>query len=292
MISDLGLMKFRKVKSGTREYTGEEWKLGVSAYKAPECDVKGKRVGRGADIWSLGCILAEALTWCVCGLQGIREFQRRRSMPDTNGDSTDVFFCKSSSPDAKEVPRLKAEVLEWFGEVKKAAGEQDRLIADALGLVELMLKENDRGAKGRPSAEKIDCAFYTLLKREAIKEAWSLSISEPAYYSSNLGRRTHALPRVILPYSYSRSASLMSPTTPGPTPFSPNFPGLPRSTSAVGYASSKRRRSEDDSFVPPSLANASTGSTLRPLKRNRELSAFAHLKRLDTVSSLPARPVR
>lgn len=265
MISDLGLMKIRKVNSSDREYSGVEWGFGLSAYKAPECEIRGKKVGRGADIFSLGCILAEAITWCVCGKAGIEEFRQKRSMQDSDGMISDQFFTKSSiGSSGKEIPRLKPQVTDWFEKVKQLA-EGDPLICTSLDMVVSMLKENPRGAKSRPTAEKLDCDFYTLLKREAFRMGVELFVAEPAYYS-RFDRRQP------LPFSYSRSTSLMSAT---PTQLVSPLPSP--------IANYKRRRSEDESWIPPSLPMGGTGSTLRPNKKKKEVSPFMHLKRLDTM---------
>jgi serine/threonine protein kinase len=260
MISDLGLMKVRKVKPSAREYTGVEWRGGLSAYKAPECEVKGKKVGRGADIFSLGCILAEAITWSVTGKQGLDEFQNRRFAETSDGVSSDQFFNKSSSGSGgKEITQLKPQVLGWFDEIRRKS-DYDPLVCGSLDLVVSMLKENPRGAKGRPTAEKIDCDFYKLLKEEAERFGTQLTIQEPPYYS-RFDRRQ------ALPFSYNRATSMISATqSPLVSPISPLV--------------TKRRRSEDESFMPPPMA---TGNSFRPIKRMKEVSAFVHLKRLDTM---------
>ena len=45
---------------------------------APEIALKGP-VGQPADIWSLGCVFSELLTWTILGPVGVQEFQRIRA---------------------------------------------------------------------------------------------------------------------------------------------------------------------------------------------------------------------
>jgi serine/threonine protein kinase len=282
MISDLGLMRYREVKSEDRDYSGVDWGRGTSAYKAPECDEDGKKVGRGADIWSMGCILAEGITWCVCGKEGIEQFTEKRRTKNLENYTDDWFFSKySSGRDGKKVvTKLKPEVRAWFDEIrrisKNSEDKPDPLICGALKVVESMLKENPRGAKGRPTAEKIDCEFYAILKQEADRLGLPLHVDEPEYYTAH--KRDPG--RQPLPFSYSRSTSLMAPQL---------------------SQAKKRRRSEIESVPATPIALSTQSSTMsnmsdmstmstmtvRPLKRKRDISAFVHLKRLDTVRIHP-----
>ena len=357
MISDLGLMRFREI-GGTGPGPGHDYTAaaddsrGMSAYRAPECDEPGRKVGRGADIWSMGCILAEALSWAVGGPAAITRFTEARRTTNAAGYTDSWFFSSSSgsssgsSSDARgggrrgggtcaTAPGLKAEVRAWFAELRTmsrdSAGKPDPLLCDALNMVESMLRDTPRGAKGRPTAEKLDCDLYALLRAEAERADLPLHVSEPNYYLA------HQQPpaRLALPFSYSRSASLMdgaSQQQPLHSPLhSPARLTLPfsysRSTSFMDGASQqplhsplhsplqappqltqqlaqqqgmshprrqKRRRSEDTTASPSQptssagLASMVSGlSTLSqgPTKRRRNLPAFVHLKRLDTVAS-------
>jgi serine/threonine protein kinase len=265
MISDLGLARFTEFTH--QEDSGVEWSYGRSAYKAPECFSGGKKVGRGGDIWSMGCILAEAITWVVCGHKGVEDFGvARKTMQDIapfTKIEMDWFFEETNrGPDGTEVPaRLKIEVLRWFDSIRRIT-DHDPFICDALKLVESMLKES---AKGRPTAEKIDCEFYSILDREANRLSMQLEIEKPTYYErytgNKLRRENHRRQRLSIPYSY---------TT-----------GLPRSVSL------KRQRSaylEDLIVSSPTLENdIEADESQRPSKK-RDVTPYVHLKRLDTVS--------
>lgn len=255
MISDLGLMKFHEIKGDKPDYTGEVSSTGISAYAAPECGVQGKKVGRAADIWSMGCILAEAITWCVCGHLGKVEFDRKRMTRDEiDGYEENRFFKRTRS---SSTTLLKLEVVAWFNEIRERS-DGDPLISECLELVQSIFKD---GSRSRPTAEKIDCTFYEILNKHAKRLGVALLIEQPNY--CNLVQPDTV--RQTLPLSYSRSASRIT---------------------------LKRRRTENE-FSPPSLYKGySSLSPLPPLKKMRDISPYVHLKRLDTVCSPVVLPGR
>jgi serine/threonine protein kinase len=55
---------------------------GTPNYAAPECDVlnppERRMQGQAYDIWSLGCIMAEVLTFVYCDTEGVRMFEEAR----------------------------------------------------------------------------------------------------------------------------------------------------------------------------------------------------------------------
>ena len=253
VISDLGLMKFHEIKADSPDYSGVEPSAGTSAYGAPECGIRGKKVGRSADIWSMGCILTEAIVWCVDGNVGRGKFeQQRKTIHPEHGYEENSFFVREKEQRGGQIARLKARVIEWFDEFKATAG--DPLIADCMQLLQTIFNGDPRR---RPTAEKLDCEFYVILRRhvEHLGPGIRLEINEPTYCHTPVllpetGRQT-------LPLSYSRSSSRIS---------------------------LKRRRSENE-FKPPSLyMGFSSIAAPRPSKKKREISAFVHLKRLDTAS--------
>ncbi|KAF8250382.1 kinase-like protein, partial [Wilcoxina mikolae CBS 423.85] len=80
MISDFGLTRFRERNPHDQNTdTGVDWDLGSSTYRAPECDKVGVvKVGRAGDVWSLGCILAEVITFVLGGKDGVWTFMEYR----------------------------------------------------------------------------------------------------------------------------------------------------------------------------------------------------------------------
>ncbi|KAI1034595.1 hypothetical protein LB504_004597 [Fusarium proliferatum] len=61
-------------------------------YRAPECDIRGGRISRAYDIWSLGCVLLEMISW-ILGANELREqFKEILVSPYITGVKTDIYY--------------------------------------------------------------------------------------------------------------------------------------------------------------------------------------------------------
>ncbi|KAI0139620.1 hypothetical protein F4776DRAFT_597067 [Hypoxylon sp. NC0597] len=81
-LSDFGLGKFCHPKG--RHVAGDR-AIGFSpTYRAPEVDIKGT-IDESYDIWSLGCVLLEVLTWLLHGWEGVESFALSRAKSDNSG---------------------------------------------------------------------------------------------------------------------------------------------------------------------------------------------------------------
>ncbi|KAF8250380.1 hypothetical protein K440DRAFT_618864, partial [Wilcoxina mikolae CBS 423.85] len=77
MFSDFGHTRFRKSESNVGALEG------TALYRAPECSRMGNKVGCTRDIWSLGCIFSEVVTFYLLGFSdGVQEFTRHRQAKD------------------------------------------------------------------------------------------------------------------------------------------------------------------------------------------------------------------
>ncbi|KAI1321914.1 kinase-like protein [Xylariaceae sp. FL0255] len=79
ILADFGLSTLKSLSQNSQT----PFKNGTDDYLAPECEdwdasFQGGVVHRSADIWSLGCIVAEIATYLVFGHQGVSAFQKRR----------------------------------------------------------------------------------------------------------------------------------------------------------------------------------------------------------------------
>lgn len=73
------------------------------AYRAPEYDSPDREIGVSYDIWSLGCVLLECLTWSLVGLDGIKELENQRSttsISNENGKGDKAFWENVKTTDA------------------------------------------------------------------------------------------------------------------------------------------------------------------------------------------------
>jgi serine/threonine protein kinase len=89
-ISDFGLTRFHRANTTSRATTE---RLGGSlTYRAPETELHTVN-SRAYDIWSLGCVYLEFLTWLVLGWTGVDDFSIQR-MEESSATpiKEDTFF--------------------------------------------------------------------------------------------------------------------------------------------------------------------------------------------------------
>jgi serine/threonine protein kinase len=63
-------------------------------YRPPECDLSPRIIRQSYDIWCLGCVYLEFVTWMLGGYQLLCRFSKYRRSPDIfqPGQETDTFF--------------------------------------------------------------------------------------------------------------------------------------------------------------------------------------------------------
>lgn len=88
VISDMGFTAVNSELSRSKQTNG---KARTPTYRAPELDIHGANVTREYDVWCLGCIFLEMLTWLLGGDGLIKEFKDKR-MTSENGTKTPIFF--------------------------------------------------------------------------------------------------------------------------------------------------------------------------------------------------------
>ena len=138
IISDFGLAHIKDTTSGssdTRDRGGDE------AYAPPECMLD--KQSRKYDIWSLGCIFLEVLTFLVMSYDGVRALDAARRRPSAHGARQNLRFWE-------EVPRAGPSLKESVEEFVSQLGEQadirggysrkeQRLIANTITMIRKML---------------------------------------------------------------------------------------------------------------------------------------------------------
>lgn len=90
-LTDFGLAEFNTLqsKSGKRKTN-----LATSpSYRPPECDLQEGRIGPSYDIWTLGCLYLEFITWLLGGWDLVQSFTTERTSWDPMwGLPMDNFF--------------------------------------------------------------------------------------------------------------------------------------------------------------------------------------------------------
>ncbi|KAI3391292.1 hypothetical protein diail_7623 [Diaporthe ilicicola] len=176
VISDFGLANMHSDKS--RSNIPNEKIPALPGYRPPECDIQGGQISRRYDIWTLGCLFLEILTWLMGGQQLIKEFQKERKKTTyVTGAKRDIFYnvkrLQRQEPNAIHVRESiidKKTAKDWYAlevkpEVKnwiQRLHSDDRcpgLIHDILEMIEgemlVILSRNEKGATTDRSTSKV-----------------------------------------------------------------------------------------------------------------------------------------
>lgn len=107
-ITDFGLAEFSAAHS--RSYKPKSKVANTANYRPPECDLLGELIGPSYDIWTLGCVYLEFVTWLLGGWKLVEEFTRNRLSFDRAllMDSDTFFEIEEGSGKAK----IKSSVTE------------------------------------------------------------------------------------------------------------------------------------------------------------------------------------
>jgi serine/threonine protein kinase len=165
-VADFGLGRFHRLES--RSKVDPESVGGSPTYSPPEVAV-GEKVSRAYDIWSLGCIFLEFITWLSGGFDGLKSFVKRRDEMALDGVLDDTFYTlkaedvRTNKPtaivrqavseqirDLREAPRRSKMVLEFLNVIEQnmlVIDSKKRITAkDLLMEVGKMLKEGSKAA--------------------------------------------------------------------------------------------------------------------------------------------------
>jgi serine/threonine protein kinase len=144
-IADFGLGRFhgRDSRSGVNPDTV----LSSPTYEPPECKLR-RPVSRAYDIWSLGCLYLEFITWLLRGsaeIDGFSEFRGREAT--ATGINDDNFYTIIPSVEGPTAT-VREQVITWKNELQ-AHEKCSQLIHDLLNLIMrdlLVIESKDRGS--------------------------------------------------------------------------------------------------------------------------------------------------
>lgn len=106
-IADFGLSSFH----GTTSRSNIRARAVSASYRAPEYDTLPGTISRAFDIWTLGCLYLEFITWFLAGWGKVDQFSEARLQEDLKGVTSDIFFAIHHSCQAeKPVAVVKPEV--------------------------------------------------------------------------------------------------------------------------------------------------------------------------------------
>ncbi|TVY44399.1 hypothetical protein LSUB1_G002054 [Lachnellula subtilissima] len=137
-IADFGLGRFHGRES--RSKVPPDGVFSSPTYEPPECKLRHP-VSRAYDIWSLGCLYLEFITWLLKGTAEIEGFSNFRGRDSTNtGVNNDKFFTMDKDGTAATV---RDEVVTWIDQLH-CHERCSQLIHDLLDLImkELLIIES------------------------------------------------------------------------------------------------------------------------------------------------------
>ncbi|KAI1654573.1 kinase-like domain-containing protein [Daldinia decipiens] len=93
----------------------------IETYRAPEFDLNDGKISRASDIFSLGCVFLEYVTWFLLGNEIVTEkFPTHRLESDIYTFESDTFFnIRLDAQSGKQRPFLKESVKFWIEQLQK-----------------------------------------------------------------------------------------------------------------------------------------------------------------------------
>ncbi|KAK5326535.1 hypothetical protein LTR93_003397 [Exophiala xenobiotica] len=179
-ISDFGSAKMGQILSGSErpsQFTRNPYP-GDPVYGAPDTILEGKS-SRPYDIWSMGCVMLELLTWII-GIEGnsVQTFQdaRLETIANAYGDQDTAFWYQDA---ATRSISLKPSVVEQLKILKKHC-EGRGVFPDLIHWTGKMLNVHPGR---RPDASQVSNAF------KAIMLQLQQDLKNEAFYMSDLPTR-------------------------------------------------------------------------------------------------------
>ena len=115
-LADFGLSSFRTSGTADHEQMDEGPIRYTPAYRAPEFALPQDRIGQMSDIWGLGCVFLEFVSWYLLGVSAVDEVASwRTDDPEQTVSTGDAFFevfGASGHEDARLKPRIR-DVRLW-----------------------------------------------------------------------------------------------------------------------------------------------------------------------------------
>jgi serine/threonine protein kinase len=116
LIADFGLMEFHGEQ--TRSRVKPESVVGSPTYAPPELALR-IHISRAYDIWSLGCVFLEFITWLVLGWQELEAFPEARVCVFADGTSDDTFYTIKNEG-SKPYGIVRPSVSNWIKKIHSA----------------------------------------------------------------------------------------------------------------------------------------------------------------------------
>ncbi|RYP66629.1 hypothetical protein DL771_007698 [Monosporascus sp. 5C6A] len=109
-IADFGLTRFHQKQS--RSNISPVGMGNSPTYRAPEFDMPDGLLSRSYDIWALGCLYLEFITWYFLGSDGVTQFSTSRETKCNDLSADDCYFELSGSRETSNIcSKVKPSVI-------------------------------------------------------------------------------------------------------------------------------------------------------------------------------------
>ncbi|KAF2011918.1 kinase-like protein [Aaosphaeria arxii CBS 175.79] len=120
-ITDFGIARFNTQNLVSARERGQV--PNSATYRSPECDLPYGELSTACDVWALGCIFLQFVTWFIGGYSYYEEFGRKRLAIDPGwaGMLTDTYFTILIEGDRKTA-KVKDSVTQMIEELRSHRG--------------------------------------------------------------------------------------------------------------------------------------------------------------------------
>ncbi|KAF4999982.1 hypothetical protein FDECE_11330 [Fusarium decemcellulare] len=226
-------------------------------YRAPEMDLEPGLISSSADIWSLGCVLAEAISWWCTGTSGLSRLVSCRT--DTMADYwvADAFFELTTTHGGGKSARLKPDIEDWIVGLR-GHRHMSYLTNDIVELImrEMLVVETADPGQKRSSSRDIYFALDRMAKslKEEHLEPESVTRLLSGYSSPSPGNETPITEYSDIPTSGACPIAIvgMSCRVPEARDVSSFWEMLAQNESGIRASNGSPARSQlDDPACPP-----------------------------------------
>ncbi|KAF7540978.1 hypothetical protein G7054_g965 [Neopestalotiopsis clavispora] len=176
-LSDFGLSDFDTRHTRSRRPRANP--CASPTYRAPEWDSpQGSVAGRSYDIWGLGCVFLEFITWLVGGWKLVDEFSKNRPSVDYGWEriSTDCFFTTENPGTYGSHHVVKPAVTDWFQKLR-GLPHCSEFVKDFLNLIEndmmVVIDGNKTKVQQRLDVRQVAAVLTEMAKRCSSDESYA-----------------------------------------------------------------------------------------------------------------------
>ncbi|KAH7136281.1 kinase-like domain-containing protein [Dactylonectria macrodidyma] len=181
-IADFGLTEFHTLGSRTTKLHRNA-PAPAPTYRAPELVVPGEYFSRKADIWALGCVFSQLMTWAVHGVKSVVDFdnlrKEERDYDETKGAhkfKLDTFFKATYFANHGVQTSVKESTQKWLDDLQRTvqSDKGENFLTDFGNLIRHDMLENDRNKRiGCESLVERLATFLTMEKGRPDDPYWN-----------------------------------------------------------------------------------------------------------------------